>query len=165
MNWLVYSMEISVLLVLFAGFVTAAITRDPRNFVSDFPPEIQKVYYASQNIPVPKTTFTARELLRKILFSLALMFLLAWMAKRAGARGYLQGFFVIFSYLAAIAAFDTFILDWIFFPRIRRWRLPGTEHMDREYRVKWFHLKVVLQVSPLFLVYALLTAGIFIWLF
>lgn len=165
MNWYIYGGEVFTLLALFAGGVGSAMTKDPESFVSDFPPEIQKEYYASQSISAPSRAFTGRELLRKLLFSGVLMFPLAWMAEKAGARGYWQGFLVVFSYLAAIAAFDTFILDWIFFPRIRCWRLPGTEHMDREYSVKWFHLKVVLQASPLFLGYALLIAGNFVWLF
>ncbi len=51
---------------------------------------------------------------------------------------------------------DTFIIDWIFFTTVKRWRLPGTEHMDKEYSQKWFHIKDCLPMVPVFLVFAVL---------
>ena len=51
------------------------------------------------------------------------------------------------------------------FARIKRWRLPGTEHMDKEYHQKWFHVKVELKVLPLAVVFAVLCGLVQIWLF
>ena len=93
---------------------------------------------------------------RKILVLIAGLFLLSWMALLAGASSYLSAVLVVFLYISWIAAFDTFIIDWLFFSRVRKWRLPGTEHMDKEYAQKWFHLKGVLRVAPLGILYALL---------
>jgi hypothetical protein len=33
---------------------------------------------------------------------------------------------------------------------MKMFRLPGTEHMDREYHEKWFHLKGILWPGSLF---------------
>ena len=49
--------------------------------------------------------------------------------------------------MIVLAAFDTCFLDWILFANIRRIRLPGTEHMEKEYHQKWFHVKVMLRCS------------------
>ena len=51
------------------------------------------------------------------------------------------------------------------FVRIKRWRLPDTEHMDKEYHQKWFHVKVELKVLPLAVVFAVLCGLVQVWLF
>ena len=43
-----------------------------------------------------------------------------------------------------IGAYDTFFLDWVLFANLKRFRLEGTEHMDKAYHQKWFHLKGML---------------------
>lgn len=32
---------------------------------------------------------------------------------------------------------------WILFANIKRIRLPGTEHMNKEYHQKWFHVQAL----------------------
>lgn len=165
MNWPLYALQLAGILIVFTLAVVIPLTKNPASFVSDFPPEIQAAYYASQGLTPPETAFTKKELLRKGIATVLGMFLFAWMAHRAGAGGYLQNLLVIFSYMASVAVYDTCILDWIFLPRVRSWRLPGTEHMDEAYGQKLFHVKVILPVLPLFLLCALLSAGLSLWLF
>lgn len=50
----------------------------------------------------------------------------------------------------AVGAYDTFFLDWVLFARLKMFRLPGTEHMDKEYAQKWFHVKGMLFPGSLF---------------
>jgi len=52
--------------------------------------------------------------------------------------------------MASVGLYDTFVLDWICFANMKMFRLPGTEHMDREYHEKWFHLKGILWPGSLF---------------
>lgn len=75
-----------------------------------------------------------------------------------------QGALAALCYALAIFAFDTFIIDRIFFPRVKRWRLPGTEHMDREYAQKWFHVKACFPMIPVFAVMAALVGLIIMWI-
>ena len=35
--------------------------------------------------------------------------------------------------------YDCFVLDWVLFANMKSVRLPGTEHMDREYHQKKYH--------------------------
>lgn len=50
----------------------------------------------------------------------------------------------------AVGAYDTFFLDWVLFARLKVFRLPGTEHIDKEYAQKWFHVKGMLFLGSLF---------------
>lgn len=131
MIWSTYLLQIILLLLLFTACITIPLSRDPTAFAGSYPPDIQEVYYKTQGLRRPEWGFQKAELIRKGLGLLAAMFPLCWMAHAAGARSFAGALGILASYLLVIAAFDTFILDWIFFPRIRRWRLPGTEHMDR----------------------------------
>lgn len=165
MDWAIYSIELFAAIVGFALLVVIPITVNPVSFISDFPPEIQAEYYASQHLERKKGALSKAMLIKKAVALLAALFLCAWMAHIAGAGSFLQGALLAFSYIVVIAAFDTFILDWIFFPRVKRWRLPGTEHMDKEYRQKWFHLKGVLMVLPAGVVFSALAGAVMVWLF
>lgn len=165
MNWTIYEIELLTLIVCFALVVMIPITINPVSFVSDYPPEIQEEYYRSQKREKNKESLTKAMVIKKVVFLIAAVFLCAWMAYLAGADTFLQGTILSFSYVVAIAAFDTFIIDWIFFPRIKRWRLPGTEHMNRAYRQKWFHLKGVLVLVPMGAVFAVIAGGIMVLLF
>lgn len=40
-----------------------------------------------------------------------------------------------------IGMYDTLFLDWVIFANVKVFRLEGTEHMDKAYHQKWFHLK------------------------
>ena len=158
MNLTLYILELLGLMGLFTLAVVPGLNRDPVSFVSSYPPDIRKEYYRSQGLPEPRSGITGKELLRKLLAGAAALALMALLAGWAGARSYWEFFGVIHSFLVLIAAFDTFFLDWVLFPRIRRWRVPGTENMDQAYAQKWFHLKGVLLAFPLFLAGALAAA-------
>lgn len=165
MDWRIYGMELLIAIVCFTILVTIPITINPVSFLSDFPPEIQEVYYRSQNVEKKKGVLKKTMVVKKVVALIAALFICAWMAHIAGAKTFWQGTLLAFSYVAVIAAFDTFVLDWIFFARVKRWRLPGTEHMDKEYRQKWFHLKGILRVAPLGVVFAVITGAVMLWVF
>lgn len=165
MSWIIFAVELLIVIVCFTLLITIPITINPVSFVSDYPPEIQEEYYRSQKLEKKKAALTKAMIVKKVVFLIAALFVCAWMAHIAGACTFGQGALLAFSYVIVIAAFDTFFLDWILFPRIKRWRLPGTEHMDREYRQKWFHLKGVLVLTPFGAVFAVITGAIMIWIF
>ena len=53
--------------------------------------------------------------------------------------------------------YDCFFLDWVLFANLPMFRLEGTEHMDKAYHQKWFHVKGMLFPG---LIFALIPAGI-----
>ena len=60
-----------------------------------------------------------------------------------------------------IGAYDTFFIDWVLFANLPMFRLEGTEHMDKAYHQKWFHLKGMLFPG---IVFALIPAALVGWL-
>ena len=61
-------------------------------------------------------------------------------------------------------AWDTFFLDWVLFANIKKIRLPGTEHMDKEYHQKWFHVKGCIPMIPVFAVIGALSSLLVLWI-
>lgn len=124
--------------------------------IHNYPPDIQEEYfkthervdvsYNSKNVFLTKglgvVTFTG------ILFVCAIF---------AGAKTFWQGFLLTFGLMAWIGAYDTFFLDWVLFAYLKRFRLEGTEHMDKAYHQKWFHVKSMLFPG---IVFALIPAAI-----
>ena len=142
--WIII-VECLVISVLFSIMVVTMLNKDPVNMIVNYPPEIQAEYYRSQGLEAKKEKLTAKNYI-------------------AGARTFLDGFIAAACYFLAIFAVDTFIIDWIFFARVKRWRLPGTEHMDREYAQKWFHVKDCLPMVPVFAVLAVIVGLIIMWI-
>ena len=62
----------------------------------------------------------------------------------AGAKTFWQGFLLTFGLMAWIGIYDTCFLDWVLFANLPMFRLEGTEHMDKAYHQKWFHVKGML---------------------
>ena len=40
----------------------------------------------------------------------------------------------------SVPRYDCFFLDWVLFANVKRIRLPGTEHMDKAYHQKKYHV-------------------------
>ncbi len=136
----------------------------PLTFVSDYPPEIQEAYYRTQKKEASKKKLTVIMKVKKVVALIAFMFLFAWMLHMAGAQTFLQGLLLSYTYALCLFAWDTFFIDWVLFANVKKIRLPGTEHMDKEYHQKWFHVKVCIPMIPVFAVLGVLSALIMIWL-
>lgn len=65
--------------------------------------------------------------------------------------------------VVAVIAF-MFIFSWILFANIKRLRLPGTEHMEREYYQKWFHIKACIPMIPVFMIGGILSSLLMTWI-
>jgi hypothetical protein len=103
-------------------------------------------------------------IVKKIVAIIVFMFVFAWMLHLAGVESFCQGVLLSYLYILVVFAWDTFFMDWVLFPNIKRFRLPGTEHMDKEYHQKWFHVKVCFPMIPVFVVMGLVSAGLTIWI-
>lgn len=164
MSALTIIIECLILAIPFSIMVTVLLNKDPVNMITDYPPEIQAEYYRSQGLEAKKEKLTAKNYIAKAIFMLVALAVVVGFAYFAGARTFLDGFIAVICYVLALFAFDTFIIDWIFFPRVKRWRLPGTEHMDKEYAQKWFHVKDCFPMIPVFLVFAVIAGLIVMWI-
>lgn len=164
MNIGVIIIELLIMFLAFGYVVIGLLMISPLTFISDYPPEIQKTYYSTQNKEETKEKLNAIMLIKKIVAIIIFMFVFAWMLHKAGAETFVQGLLLAYVYILALFAWDTFFLDWVLFANIKRIRLPGTENMDKEYHQKWFHVKVCLPMIPVFAVIGALSSLIMIWI-
>lgn len=164
MNIPVIIIELVTMMLVFGFLVFGLLMISPLTFISDYPPEIQEVYYKTQHKEAKKNKLNAFMLAKKLVALVVFMFVFAWMLHLAGAETFVQGLLLSYIYAFALFAWDTFFLDWVLFANIKRVRLPGTEHMEKEYHQKWFHVKVCIPMIPVFAALGALSSLIMIWI-
>ena len=164
MNLSVVLIEIAVMLIGFGALVFGMLLISPLTFISDYPPEIQAEYYRSQHKEAAKEKLTKLMLAKKLIAVVALLFLFAWMLHLAGVKTFWQGVGLTWVYILCMFTWDTFFLDWVLFANIKRVRLPGTEHMEKEYHQKWFHVKVCLPVVPFAILAGFISSALMLWI-
>ena len=158
--WIII-VECLAIAIPFSLMVVIMLNKDPVNMIVNYPPEIQAEYYRSQGMEAKKEKLTAKNYIAKVIFMVVALAVMVGLSELAGAHSFLDGFIAALCYAIALFIVDTFIIDWIFFARVKRWRLPGTEHMDKEYAQKWFHVKDCFPMVPVFLIVAALN-GLFV---
>ena len=164
MDITVILVELGVMCLVFFVLVIGLLLISPLTFISDYPPEIQEQYYKSQNKESVKEQMTLAMKIKKVVALIAFMFIFAWMLHIAGADSFIQGVLLSYLYMLVLFAWDTFFLDWILFANIKRLRLPGTEHMEREYHQKWFHIKACIPMIPVFMIGGILSSLLMTWI-
>ncbi|MCR4746883.1 MAG: hypothetical protein K5836_00255 [Clostridiales bacterium] len=166
-------MSITVIItemVIFAALFTVLVfvtssgeKKYSANNIHNYPPDIQEEYfkthervdisYNSKNVKLTKGF--------GILFFVAVLFVCALVA---GASTFLQGFLLAFGLMVWIGLYDTMFLDWVLFANMKRFRLEGTEHMDKAYHQKWFHLKGMLFPGIIFALIPAALVGLLVML-
>ena len=143
MNIPVILIEMLIFSILFTVMCFKTSGKNTTVQIHNYPPEIQEEYFKTHE-RVPTEPLSKRVVLTKGVAVLIFTAVLVVMALLAGARDFLQGFLFAFGMMAWIGAYDTFFIDWVLFANMKRFRLEGTEHMDKAYHQKWFHLKGML---------------------
>ena len=159
MNVTVIVIEALVFAAIFTAIVFIVGTGDAKytpGGIHNYPPDIQEEYfkthervdvsYSSKNVILTKGA--------GVLMFIVILFVCAWLA---GAKTFWQGFGLAFGLMVWIGLYDTLFLDWVLFANLKVFRLEGTEHMDKAYHQKWFHLKGMLFPG---LVFALIPATV-----
>ncbi|MCM1023692.1 MAG: hypothetical protein NC395_06495 [Prevotella sp.] len=140
MVWNVVIIEAAVFIALFSAAVIFSAMKNPGAGVHNYPPEIREEYFKNH-----RRTETAPLGKKAIVQKLATVIIFAAVltagAVIAGAESFWDGFVFGFLLLAAEGVWDTFFIDWVLFAKWKIFRLPGTEHMDKEYGQKRFHVK------------------------
>ncbi len=125
--------------VIFGAGIIASVLIKKEAWLQDYAPEVQQRFLEAnpEYARAGKTQRTVTLVIGKILVSLLFAAILSAMVYIAGARGFLTG--ALYSYIiwTVVNVFDVIVLDMLVFPYWKRIRLPGTEHMDREYAGNW----------------------------
>lgn len=127
--------------------------------IHNYPPDIQEEYFKTH--PRMDVSYRSKNVLFTkglsiVLFTVILTGCAVW----AGAKTFLQGFAVTFGLMVWIGIYDTVFIDWVLFANMKGFRLEGTEHMDKAYHQKWFHVKGLLFPG---IVFALIPAALVGW--
>ena len=152
--------EAAVFCILFTIMVFAVNKKDTAAKIHNYPPDIQEEYFKTHK-RVDVTYSNSKVVFAKLFGIIMFTLILALLEYIAGARSFLQGFLFSFGLMVVIGLYDTLFLDWVLFANMKIFRLPGTEHMDKEYHQKWFHLKGMLFPG---LVFALIPSLLVGWI-
>lgn len=110
--------------------------------ISNYPLDIQEEYYKTHK--KVDEVIQKKRLLAKLLGSLMFIVILVLCSICANAKTFKDAFILALILMVWIGIYDTFFLDWVLFANMKIFRLEGTEHMDKSYHQKWFHLKGML---------------------
>lgn len=158
MNGTIVLIETGIFIALFTALVMLPAIKNPVAGIHNYPPEIQEAYFKT-HARIPTAPLSGRTVLIKSAGILIFAAALTGGALLAGADSFAGGFGYALLLFAVVGAYDTFFLDWVLFARLRMFRLPGTEHMDRAYAQKWFHVKGMLFPGSLYAVILGLMVG------
>ena len=159
MTWSIVLVEALIFVALFTALVMIPSILHPEVGVHNYPPEIQEAYFKTHK-RVDTAPLSARTVCIKAFGILLFTVLLTAGTIWAGATTFLDGFVFASVLFLIVGAWDTFFIDWVLFAHLRCFRLPGTEHMDKAYAQKWFHVKGMLFPGSLFLLIIGLLTGI-----
>ena len=163
MNILVILIEMAVFAAIFTAVIFSYF-RGGRKYspasIHNYPPDIQKEYFRTHervDVSYKSTSVILTKGLAIVIFTGILLVC----ALAAGAETFGQGFLLTFGLMVWIGIYDTCFLDWVLFANLPMFRLEGTEHMDKAYHQKWFHLKGMLFPG---IVFALIPAALVGWI-
>ncbi len=163
MIWWVIALEAIAFALLFTAIVFICYRGDRKYLpesIHNYPPDIQEEYFRTHE-RVDVSYRSPKVLLTKSSGALVFTGILLVCALIAGAHTFGQGFWLAFGLMVWIGVYDTCFLDWVLFANLPMFRLEGTEHMDKAYHQKWFHLKGMLFPG---IVFALIPAALVGWL-
>lgn len=161
MIWWAVVIEAVVFAGIFTSIVLPAGLSDKKyspSGIHNYPPDIQEEYFKTHK-RVDVSYNSGKVVMGKVLGILIFCLILFVSAMLAGARTFLQGFLLSFGLMIWIGLYDTLFIDWVLFANIKAFRLEGTEHMDKAYHQKWFHLKGMLFPGAVFALIPALIVG------
>ena len=162
MNWTIILAEAAAFALLFTVIVlTAGGKNDSPASIHNYPPDIQEEYFKTHervDVSYQSKSVMLAKSLGVVLFTV-ILFVCAMLA---GADTFWQGFALTFGMMVWIGVYDTCFIDWVLFANMKRFRLEGTEQMDKAYHQKWFHVKGMLFPGIVFALISSLLVGLLI---
>lgn len=161
-NYTVLVLECTVITLLFTAAIIIPLRQNPVWWIHDFPKDIQEKYFETHE-RIPTAPLSKTVLLKKGAALVLSLGIFVGLALLAGADGFVSAFLCSYVIWSVINWYDCFFLDWVLFANMKKVRLPGTEHMDKEYHQKKYHFIQALKGAVLGLAPSLL-AGLIVML-
>ena len=136
-----FIIESIILCGLFTLAVPLTLMRDPIKGIMSYPPAIRKRVESLSQYRGSIRQEEKGHIGKKLLSIPAFVTIFALICWFSGVRSYPHAFLYSFCLFLVVNLYDLIVLDWLWFCRSPRVRLPGTEDMDKEYRDLWYHLR------------------------
>lgn len=117
-------------------------SRNPLSAIHDYPPAIIQRAKELGLIDDAQAPRSRKVILKKVAAALIIAALCALAVWRFnGARTFLQGAGVTYALWTVVNWYDALIIDCLWFCHSKRWRIPGTEDLEKDYLDYAFHIK------------------------
>ena len=142
---MIFVIEALILCLIFTVIVTVSVYRNPKEWISDYPPAIQARCRELGITTAESGKMPPKVIARKVIASAvsALVFALV-LIRFNGAESFREGLLFSYGLWLIVDWYDALILDCLWFCHSRKVIIPGTEDMVDEYHNYGFHIKMSL---------------------
>ena len=137
---MIFLIEAVIGCIFFTVGVAAAM-KNPLAGIHDYPPKIIQRVKELGLITEEQTPKSKKVLLKKLIFCLVIVVLLAVVLVYVNrADSFLQGFLISYGLWLVIDWYDALVLDCLWFCHSKKFIIPGTEDMTSKYHNYLFHI-------------------------
>ena len=150
--------ECIIFSILFSLMIFIPLYKNPIGQIMSYPKEIRK---RVENLPQYKDSIKKREkkhLSIKIISIFIFALILSIVAYFSGATTFKEVFGHVFILFLFVNIYDLFIMDLLIFRNVKKFRIPGTEDMDEEYKSAKHYVKGAFIGTILGIIVAILSA-------
>ena len=133
--------ECVVICVLFSLGIFIPLYKNPIGQIMSYP---KKIRARVESLPEYKECIKQKEqkhIVIKIMAVFVFAIILGIIAYLSGAKNFIEVFKHVFIIFFTVNMFDLLIMDLLIFRNVKKFRIPGTEDMDKEYKECWHHIR------------------------
>ena len=122
--------------ILFGTGIVGSVLVNKTMWLHEYAPAVREEFLRlhPEYIKTPQKSNNIGLITAKIIVSILFIILLSAMVYIAGAKNFVSAFGKCYIIWSVVNWFDVFVLDIGILANWEKVRLPGTEHMDKEYR-------------------------------
>lgn len=157
---MVFIIESIIICALFTACVMIPLAKNPVGQIMSYPVEIRR---RVESLPQYKDVIVHKEkkhLWIKVIFVLLIPGVMAAIAYLSGARTFKNALIYVFMLFMVINLYDTIVMDLGVFMHCKKFWIPGTEDMVKEYHNPRHHIVGACKGTLIGAVIALLSAGV-----
>lgn len=157
---MVFIIESIIICALFTACVMIPLAKNPVGQIMSYPVEIRR---RVESLPQYKDVIVHKEknhLWIKVIFVLLIPGVMAAIAYLSGARTFKNALIYVFMLFMVINLYDTIVMDLGVFMHCKKFWIPGTEDMVKEYHNPRHHIVGTCKGTLIGAVIALLSAGV-----
>ena len=154
-------LECVIFSVLFSLMIFIPLYKNPIGQIMSYPVEIRR---RVESLPQYKDCIKVKKkkhLLIKIISIFAFALILCVVAYFSGAKTTFEVFKHVFVVFFFVNIYDLLVMDLLIFRNVKRFRIPGTEDMDKEYKNPAHHIVGAFIGTVLAIIVATLSAVCF----